>query len=216
MKFTVAISALFAVAFADIAQMGDDFDKNSGDRGFGSMSGTVAAINGLGCWCFLGDYHGQGKGTPLNPIDELCKSLHNGYECAMRDAEDEGASCTPWEVTYNSAVGGITTSLTDGCTAANNGNNCAIRACILEGTFVEGLLDFFVLQNGSISVFQAPFNCPVNNVGGPSPKQCCGTYPDRFPYKTNNGDRGCCGQRTYNTQTLTCCDESTSSVKFNC
>lgn len=212
----IAVSALFALAYGGFTEMDEQFNNATGDRGFGSMAGTVNAINGLGCWCFLGDYHGQGRGNPLNPVDELCKSLHNGYECAMRDAEDEGSSCTPWEVVYTSAVGGINVTLREACDAANNGNNCAIRACVLEGTFVEGLLDFFILQQGSISVFQAPFDCPVNNVGGPSPKACCGEYPDRFPFKTNNGDRGCCGQRTYNTQTLSCCDASTSSVKFNC
>jgi hypothetical protein len=35
--------------------------------------------------------------------------------------------------------------------------------------------------------------------------QCCGAFPDRFPYKTNNGARGCCQGATYATALLECC-----------
>ena len=36
--------------------------------------------------------------------------------------------------------------------------------------------------------------------------QCCGDYPIRFPYNAINGQRDCCGQKTYNTFMMTCCD----------
>jgi hypothetical protein len=34
---------------------------------------------------------------------------------------------------------------------------------------------------------------------------CCGAYPNRFPYKTQGGDRQCCVDTTYNVNVLTCC-----------
>lgn len=45
---------------------------------------------------------------------------------------------------------------------------------------------------------------------------CCGQYPDRFPYRSQGGDRQCCGVKTYNAMTLTCCDAEASITKANC
>lgn len=36
-------------------------------------------------------------------------------------------------------------------------------------------------------------------------KQCCGQYPYRFTFKPEDGTRACCGQKTYDTQLLSCC-----------
>jgi len=35
--------------------------------------------------------------------------------------------------------------------------------------------------------------------------QCCGAYPNRYPYRVQNGNRGCCVDTTYNTMVLECC-----------
>lgn len=221
MKFLIAASALVAMVAADFNQIvssagdADDGTVGGGERGFGSFAAVVTSMNGKGCWCYFDEDVGSGKGKPSSALDELCKTLHNGYECAMRDAEDEGDSCTPWEVTYT--VGSGQAGAVAECTATNAGNNCATRACIVEQTFVAGLVDFFILQQGSISVLDGPFDCSTASANtGVSAKSCCGSYPDRFPFRTNNGDRACCGTRTYNTQTLSCCDADSSSVKFNC
>jgi len=211
-------ASIAAVALASMDHMDDWLDtqgKASGLRQFGNLQGTVNKLNGRCCWCHFDDDHGAGKGLPLNGLDEACKSLHDCYECAMRDGEDENSPCVPWEVDYVSATGGTTESLYEACQREND-NNCASRACACEGQFVDSLLAFFIVDGGSID--QCPFNaeCPVNRIKPPSPKECCGHYPDRYPFKTANGDRACCGQRTYSTLTLECCDEDASLVKFNC
>merc|ERR1712000_267674 len=69
----------------------------------------------MGCWCYFDDDHGRGKGQPIDDLDGVCKTLHEGYECAMRDAEAEGTTCVPWEVAYVSAIGGATTTLQEAC-----------------------------------------------------------------------------------------------------
>ena len=46
--------------------------------------------------------------------------------------------------------------------------------------------------------------------------QCCGSYPNRFPYKTNNGARGCCGSATYATALLECCSNGSTAVQGTC
>jgi len=50
---------------------------------------------------------------------------------------------------------------------------------------------------------------------------CCGQYPERFPYKTQGGDRGCCESATgsgvtYNTNFLECCADGTTPVIGAC
>ena len=51
----------------------------------------------------------------------------------------------------------------------------------------------------------------------PIPKwDCCGTYPDRFPYKPNGGNRGCCDGHTYNTLTLSCCASGNTAALNSC
>merc|ERR1711894_314224 len=182
------------------------------DKAFGGQIGnTINSMNEYGCWCYFNDDHGRGKGTPVDAIDEMCKTLH------------EGSTCVPWEVDYTSAVGGSGLTIAEECANVNSDNNCAIRACSVEGSFMANLLDVFISGNGinndnrhSNGFDQATVCATKKNGGGPSNKACCGNYPDRFPFKTVGGDRQCCGSRTYNSLTLKCCDASASQVKFNC
>jgi len=232
MKF-LGYSSLVASAFATYRSMDqvldsfgekDDILADAIDKAFtGSIGKTIRSMNEYGCWCYFGDDHGRGKGQPIDAIDEMCKVLADGYECAMRDAENEGTTCVPWEVEYASAVGGIGQSLAEECADINPGSNCAARACTIEGAFVANLLDAFVSGNGLSPLnyhangFDQPTTCATKkNGGGPTNKECCGSYPDRFPFKTIGGDRKCCGNRTYNSLTLKCCDAESSTVKFNC
>lgn len=43
-------------------------------------------------------------------------------------------------------------------------------------------------------------------------RQCCGTYPTRYAYKSTNGSRECCNQHVYSPALLVCCEESYLSV----
>ena len=36
--------------------------------------------------------------------------------------------------------------------------------------------------------------------------KCCGTYPQRFEFFTHGGSRACCGENTYNSNKLECCE----------
>ena len=185
-----------------------------------------------GCWCYFSNSQGKGKGKPIDFLDEMCKVLHDGYECAMRDAEEEGTTCIPWEVNYTAALGNdINLTIAEECYQLNLGNNCAIRACSIEGNFIRNLLEVFVSGEGvdenlkHENGFDVQEKCVVKKSSGTNAantatpnteKSCCGTYPDRFPYKTGGGERQCCGYRTFNSLTLKCCDSESSIVKFNC
>ena len=43
---------------------------------------------------------------------------------------------------------------------------------------------------------------------------CCGAYPKRFPYKLKMGQRACCGEKTYDTELLECCDIANSKSRL--
>jgi len=45
---------------------------------------------------------------------------------------------------------------------------------------------------------------------------CCGSYPNRFPYKVNNGARQCCIDTTYNINVLECCANGSLAVIGAC
>merc|ERR1712176_1091759 len=206
MMIKFAISSLMALAAADK----DSIDRqllglvrNSSLRAFtGNIANAVNSLDEYGCWCYFYDNVGRGKGTPVDEIDGFCKTLGDGYQCAILDSEAAGESCVPWEVSYNPGTGaGV--NLRDSCNTLNS-DNCARYACAVEGQFVDSLFAF--LLSGS------PVKPGVKGVSGE--KACCGAYPYRFPFKTLDGDRACCGARTYNTQLLNCC--SNGQVKANC
>jgi hypothetical protein len=124
-----------AVALANLADLGEKASKDVVCAGMeeaeceltmkafsGSIGKTISQMNEYGCWCYFGDDHGRGKGQPQDAIDEMCKVLHDGYECAMRDAEDEGTTCVPWEVAYTSAVGGSGLTIAEECVQVNSGS----------------------------------------------------------------------------------------------
>ena len=76
---------------------------NSSLRAFsGNIANAVAQLDEFGCWCYFYDNVGRGKGTPVDEVDGFCKTLADGYQCAIIDAEAEGESCVPWEQARNS------------------------------------------------------------------------------------------------------------------
>jgi hypothetical protein len=219
--------ALAAADYSSIQQQIMAMVRNSSLRAFaGNVQAAVESFDEYGCWCYFYDNVGRGKGTPVDELDGMCKTLHDGYTCAIIDAELEGADeCIPWEVEYNPGSGAGNDRFAT-CQAANpGGDNCAVRACSVEGIFTDNVFALLLggsqadLENFSHSQGFDPATdagCPVKpGVHGSSgAKECCGSYPNRFPFKTLDGDRACCASRTYNTQILSCCPNG--QVKANC
>ena len=70
-------------------------------------SSLLQNINNYGCWCYFdADKIGKGRSQPMNEVDQLCRNLHYGYECAKIDEEDSlisltgEESCIPWQKDY--------------------------------------------------------------------------------------------------------------------
>jgi len=64
----------------------------------GITSGSLRSLHEYGCWCYFYDDVGRGKGTPVDEIDGFCKTLNEGYQCAIIDSENAGIECSPWEI----------------------------------------------------------------------------------------------------------------------
>jgi len=202
-------------------------------RSFGSSwaGNMINSIDGYGCWCYFQEDHGKGRGTPANEVDTQCKILHDGYSCILMDAEAENTECTPWDVDYQSASGlglnaadadnaEVEAALRKSCQRANRANNCAARACMVENYFVMKIFQHFLSGvtfdaslKHDLGLWHGKDDCPIKS-GTKSDKECCGTYPLRFPYKHLNGDRQCCGEHTFNAVTMQCC--AGNVIKLTC
>jgi len=202
--------------------MKSDFEaikKNSSDRAVTNLMGdTLELIQNYGCWCYFDDNHGKGKSQPINDVDAFCKLLHEGYDCAIIDGDMENEPCTPWEVDYNSAP---TTSgdIIAECESRND-NSCSTRACIVESVFIGDIFKSFIRGNQHDAKylhendFDVATECPTKDGVPHSNRACCGVYPFRHPFKTYDGERGCCGSKTFDTNILTCCDDG--RAKMSC
>jgi len=196
------------------------FDQSSTMRMFSAaISNTISDLDGYGCWCYLFS-HGKGKSQPVDEIDSHCKTLQQAYQCVMMEVEEESNgddSCVPWEEEYVSGVSNLTdfgVDIVTHCEELNDGaNDCAKRTCAVEGAFVENA--FAMFSSGSFmdfasfshsSGFDSSIDCPTKKgPGAGTTKACCGSYPYKFPFRTLDGERSCCGEKTFMTSNLQCC-----------
>lgn len=201
---------------------------NPDDRSI--IGSNLGNLNGYGCWCYFDDKIGNGRGNPINFIDAECKILHGGYECIVADhAAQFNQVCEPWTIAYFSAAfhyaNNQPISMPDACVFVNRqgggiGLNdigqCAADACTVEMRFNLALAGMQNTILTSLNQFSHQFGfdptakCPTyDGIHDPS-KECCGTIPNRFPYKTipnsqGVAQRGCCGEDTFHANTHKCC-----------
>ena len=113
MKYSnfVLLSSL-SPAFADVAKMQEAIDwfvsnstssngptaRNVQEVSFLLVSDWLDQIDQYGCWCYFGGSYTEGKSKPVSQMDAYCKSLQDGYQCAIMDAGD---NCQPSKVAYN-------------------------------------------------------------------------------------------------------------------
>lgn len=183
---------------------------------------TLGKIWNYGCWCYFNDNHGNGRSEPYNQVDGFCKVLHDGYDCVMMDAADDGVTgCVPWDQPYSPVIQlGINNEDLEIECAQKNDNDCSRRSCSVEGRFILNIFGAFFsgvpfdpTPKHSLGTFNPADDCPIIP-GPPSPKECCGDYPVRYPFKTLDGDRACCGQRTFDDTIFDCCGDN--SIQMGC
>ena len=192
---------------------------------------TMNPLTDYGCWCYFGAKHTQGRGPALDEYDAACKQLSRGYECAMMDEP----ACVPWEASYQpdfmtqafALYGAASNPATIPQTCAQNTDECARIACIIEGTFLARVYNAdddpnvqttlaYKQANGFDNKDQN--NCPVSGGRGDAEDACCGEYPDRRPYRFKTGERECCDKggiyTVYNSGLFDCCPDG--SIQASC
>lgn len=155
---------------------------------------------------------GKGRGSPVDNIDRICKVLADGYACAKIDSEEK--NCVPWEVDYVEGYNSKHPEVT--CHEVNEAHSCAAYACIAEGVFIVEVVNAYFGSLGKIDMghshyngFDADSNCGVVNFereeNDERARECCGNWPRRYPFRTFNNHRACCGETTYDTTMFQCC-----------
>jgi len=183
-------------------------------------------IDHYGCWCYFEENFTKGKGQPQDPIDELCKVLHDGYECAIMDGEEDGYACAePWLSDYSTST--VPASELQSDCKTRNQDPCAAHTCIVEGYFIRSIVSLFIggtTHRSDILHSTGSFNpeteCVAKNSAGnggalgssSDEKSCCGDYPFRHPFRTGSGQRACCGARTYEVGVFECCPDESVDV----
>jgi len=194
--------------------------REKGDRNL--LTTTIANVNKYGCWCYFDNDVGNGKGEPMDLIDEECRNLHRGYECAIADY---GATCVPWEVIYFPVsgtpfitnFGGVGGACVHTNTVLTNFGDCAAAACAIETEFINEYtaitqnynpeFSTYSHQGTGLGNFNPTRNCVTNEAGTPDKgeRECCGTFPNRYPFKVYNGAKACCQGSIYTVATHKCC-----------
>merc|ERR1711879_187802 len=166
----------------------------------------------------------MGKGVPINGVDLLCRTLHEGYKCAILDVKAESEKCVPYEVQYVAGTNRGLSQLIEKCQERNMNDRCAERACIIEGYFVLNVFQAFFdpQQNHSLQFlhangFDREEEC-VNKkyLGEKREPFCCGNYPIRKPYNNKDGNKMCCGSLSYNSDVYQCCDQASEEISLAC
>jgi len=121
-----------------------------------SAESALFYVRNYGCWCYFDDEDGDGRldaprGPPRDYLDDMCRSLHQGYECASMDLPD---TCTPWNVTYNAYPHPPNPNLDYHSTleqcAITNSDPCALYACAVETNFISKFWNEFSFIFGEI------------------------------------------------------------------
>ena len=118
------------------------------------MKSSIEKLNGYGCWCYLREEYVRGRGKPKNEVDQLCKTMALGYDCAIIDGERKAEdNCPePWNIPYNAVIGGHDDEhgIFKTCGEMNPRNTCKQMACAIEGHFVSQLMATMVAIGGKV------------------------------------------------------------------
>jgi hypothetical protein len=172
-----------------------------------------------GCWCFqMGDYPLRiGNGAPVDDVDKICKRQKECYQCAKKDAQENGESCIAEETSYKfkAHYDSVTNEPVVQCT--NNWGSCKRNLCECDRAFASRLPEASASDNGWTGSHHAHYggfdsrtNClsRIHTPGKDFQLECCGDFPDRFPYRFAKDGTGkqCCNKSIFNTESHDCCD----------
>lgn len=172
-----------------------------------------------GCWCFqMGNYPLRlGNGSPVDDVDKICKRHKECYQCAKRDSSD--GDCLPEETGYKFKASFDSVTTTPIVECVNRVGSCQRSICECDRAFAARLPMASGGDNGWTGAHHAHYGgfdsrsgclARIHPPGGSHEVQCCGEFPDRFPYrfaKDGSGKQCCGGNVIFSTETHSCCDD---------
>ena len=177
-------------------------------------------LQNYGCHCFPNNARiVGGAGPAMDERDQLCRVLSRCHKCIE---QDHGVSS--FDAEWDANIGRYRwEEAADGSIDCSQNNEQYKKdLCECDSAFAEALgamwddssFDFSLWDNKNNNLFN--FDSENTCVGvGNSADSCCGTYPNRYPFNSN--DRTCCAAsstgKTYNAAMEDCCpDGSISSI----
>jgi len=182
-----------------------------------------------GCWCFqMGDNPLRlGNGQPVDDLDRTCKKQKECYLCANKDEKERrNQNCYPDETSYkfNAVFDQVTNQPVVQC--LNKKGSCKRNICECDKAFASNLKaneNLWLFQNSQYSGFDQRANCLARistpGGGGGHVEECCGEYPNRFPYKKRlDGKKTqCCASKTlYQAESHECCNNDFVAALGTC
>jgi len=182
-----------------------------------------------GCCCIADKahyFHNGQTGTPVDPIDNSCKRQHQCYECARMDHPNRNCDSSVVQYDYNLLIDDAEPDnhwkkqiqCTDPA-EKNEKFSCRRAMCECDKRLAEDLrthFDKWTVNNHKIQGnFDSDAECIKQaNGGNEGPIECCGEYPNRFPYSTQAGNRECCSSagKTYNPAVNECCQDTIAGI----
>lgn len=182
----------------------------------------IEILNCYGCWCNREQFFGRGMGEPRDAFDMICKYHHQAYECISIDAAERGEVCDPTAVSAEGFKFKMELSFDNGRGGMNlqcdqNQSWCKQRVCEADLQYIKDFVrtalaghrirrdllgheDHLGADGLPTGYFDHGANCPLGGSLHTPHKYCCGAYPRRRTYKTDQVKDG--SQDSYRE----CCD----------
>ena len=139
------LASSVSAGFSQIKFLLEKIETVQNNTGFRSLDSTLGSLDqNYGCWCYMDDFHGLGRGQPVDKVDEECRVLHNNYECLILEtstASPDSCDENPWNVGYNleastellfSVIQRNEEKVINFCKEFNPNDICAQNVCIVE------------------------------------------------------------------------------------
>lgn len=179
-----------------------------------------------GCYCFP-DGHTKlfsGYGDPIDEVDKACRKFQTCYRCVGVDyGQEECINTSGYK--FSGVVDPVTGKKDIVC--KNKRQNCGASQCQCDRQLAFQLAEAEIAwnpnnQGSKYGFFDRQASCNIRErsatVNHDIETKCCGFYPQRTPYAHNgpNGERNCCGNKTYDPRILECCPGNTLQSLGTC
>merc|ERR1711912_5694 len=205
---------------------------------------TMSSLQNYGCWCRFNTYspfrgptmNDLDQYCRVFYLNYDCLVNDFGQSCDVSYTENYNDTITNIFAPFDPA-----TDYLAECQALNSNDACLASACAVDADFVRSVFNFLadnqmdMTYSGFFGFDGSDGSCVSQHVGttavvppvftqapvtaqpgvtSPPITDCCGTYPTRYPFHTQNGNVRCCDNAgaTYNQNVMECCGSSVALI----